>query len=253
MHMVVPGPPALGRALAGTVTAGLVANALPSALILPALTRRQPQNLGRSCRWRTPSSDAVAVTFDDGPDVETLRTLDVLEHLGLRATFFALGSQLQSHPGIAKEIRTRGHELATHGYAHRHHLLTRPSAIRQDLDRAVEAHREVLDEAPRFFRPPYGQLALASVLEARRRGLEPVLWSTWGKEWVDTDDAAVLGRIGAGLRPGTILLLHDNDVSCPPGTGDRTRSLLRPIAGLLEARGLRGVALGELLCDRGRP
>jgi peptidoglycan/xylan/chitin deacetylase (PgdA/CDA1 family) len=240
------------RIVVASGLAGLLLHALPSACILPALARRQPEALGPWCRWRGPHRASVAITFDDGPDVDTLRTLDLLDEIRWRATFFVLGSQLQAHPGIAKEILARGHEVATHGFAHRHHLLSTPTSIVSDLDRAVAAQRDVLGHAPRFFRPPYGQLTLASVLAARRLGLQTVLWSAWGKEWSETDPAAVIRRLEPGLRPGAILLLHDTDVSCPPGTGDLTRALLRPLAARLRGLGLRARTVGELLDgDRG--
>jgi peptidoglycan/xylan/chitin deacetylase (PgdA/CDA1 family) len=223
-----------------------LAHCLPSALILPALARWQPEKLGPWCRWRTSSHDAVALTFDDGPDVDTLRTLDLLEELDLRATFFVLGSQLVKHPGVGKEIITRGHELGTHGFRHRHHLLSTPGTTERDLSQAIAVHRELIGAPPRYFRPPFGQLALPSVLAAQRRGLETVLWSSWGKEWVETEPAAILRRLSPGLTPGAIVLLHDNDVACPAGTGARTRVLLQPIAAALRARGLRSATLGEL-------
>lgn len=228
-----------------------IAEALPSVLILPALARRQPARLRLGsvvCHWRgSAGAPAVALSFDDGPDETTPRTLDVLDDLGLRATFFLLGSQLEAYPEIGRDIVSRGHEVGTHGYTHRHHLLTSPLTIARDLERSVATHRSVLDEPPRFFRPPYGQLSLASLLAARRHALETVLWSASGREWATDSEAAALERLSVGLGPGGVVLLHDNDVSCPRGTGDLTRSLLAPLAARLESAGWRGVSVGELL------
>lgn len=239
-------PKAAGTLVAAGAAALLV-HAAPSALILPTFWRRPPRAIGAWCRWRAPEAAAVAVTFDDGPDEHTPRTLDVLEELGWRATFFVLGEQLEAHPGIAKEILARGHEVGTHGFAHRHHLLSSPAAIERDLDRAVATHEALLGARPRFFRAPYGQLTLSSLLAARRLGLESVLWSAWGKEWSEHDVAAVLDRLERGLAPGAIVLLHDTDVSCPLGTGDRTREILPALAARLRTRGLWAGTLGELV------
>lgn len=248
MHTTVKGhaPKAAGTLVAAGM-AGLLVHAAPSALILPTFWRRQPKTLGAWCRWRAPETAAVALTFDDGPDKNTPRTLDVLEALGWRATFFVLGEQLQAYPGIAKEILARGHEIGTHGFAHRHHLLSTPAAIGRDLDRAVATHEDLFGARPRFFRAPYGQVTLSSLLAARRLGLENVLWSAWGKEWAAHDTAAVLDRLEPGLGPGAIVLLHDTDVSCPAGTGDRTREILPALAARARARGLWVGTLGELL------
>jgi peptidoglycan-N-acetylglucosamine deacetylase len=238
---------ALGAIVTASIGAALV-EALPSVLILPALSKHPPEAFGMLCRWRGPShAEAAAVTFDDGPDIDTRRTLDVLDDVGLRATFFLLGAQIAAHPDIAREIASRGHEVGTHGFVHRHHLLSSPREIGRDLDRAVATHRAVLDASPRFFRPPYGQLTLASLLAARPHRLETVLWSASAREWATDTAEAALARLGPGLGPGAIVLLHDNDVSCPRGTGELTRSLLGPLATRLQAHGLRGVSIGEML------
>jgi peptidoglycan-N-acetylglucosamine deacetylase len=238
---------ALGVIAAASMGAAL-AEALPSVLILPALSDHPPESLGMLCRWRGPShAGAAAVTFDDGPDIDTPRTLDVLDDFGLRATFFLLGAQIDAHPDVAREIASRGHEIGTHGFLHRHHLLSSPREIGRDLGRAIATHRAVLGTSPRFFRPPYGQLTLASLLAVRSHRLETVLWSASAREWATDTAEAALGRLVPGLGPGAIVLLHDNDVSCPRGTGELTRSLLGPLATRLQAQGLRGVSIGEML------
>ena len=145
------------------------------------------------------------------------------------------------------EIAARGHEVACHGFEHRHHLSSSPGTIRSDLATAVQIHRDILGRPPRFYRPTYGQLCAATLVEAQRHRMEVVLWSRWGKEFVETDPDPVLRRLAPGLVPGAILLLHDNDVSCRAGTGDLTRSVLRPLASALRDKGLTSVTLEALL------
>jgi len=147
---------------------------------------------------------------------------------------------------IAHEIVRRGHELASHGSAHRRHLLSTPGAIKQDFADAVRVHRDLLGETPRFYRPPYGQLSAVTLREARRHGMEIVLWSRWGREFAETAPGPVLRRLEPGLVRGAIVLLHDNDVSCRAGTGDLTRTTLRPLRRSLEDRGLSAVTLSRL-------
>ena len=81
--------------------------------------------------------------------------------------------------------------------------------------------------------------------------MEVVLWSGWGREFADEDEGRILGRLERGLRPGAILLLHDNDERCPPGTGERTRRILPALAGRLAERGLEAVTLDRLLAGSG--
>jgi peptidoglycan/xylan/chitin deacetylase (PgdA/CDA1 family) len=229
-------------------TVGLVAQAAPACAVLPTFVDRPPRRLGRWCRWRWDDDrPLVALTFDDGPAPgDTEQTLDLLDLWGMRATFFCLGSQLARHPALAAEIVRRGHEVASHGHAHRHHLLRAPTFPARDLDRALGCHRDIFGVTPRWYRPPYGQCTAATLLAARRRGLETVLWSRWGREFAESHGAPVRRRLEPGLVPGGVLLLHDNDVSCRPGTAALTRATLPWLARALADRGLRAVSLAEV-------
>jgi peptidoglycan-N-acetylglucosamine deacetylase len=173
--------------------------------------------------------------------------LDLLDELGIRATFFVLASQIRTHPKEAQEIVRRGHEIASHGFAHRRHLLSTPRAIRRDFEMAVSVHRDTLGLSPRFYRPPYGQIAAVTLFEARRHEMEVVLWSVWGKEFAETQPEMVLRRLEPGLIRGAVVLLHDNDVSCRTGTGDLTRRTLRTLCGSLEEKGLAPVTLNQMI------
>jgi peptidoglycan/xylan/chitin deacetylase (PgdA/CDA1 family) len=189
----------------------------------------------------------VAITFDDGPSEETRTTQRLLESVGMPATFFVLGEQISRHPDIVKELEAAGHEVATHGFAHTSALRTRPARLRADLRRAVELHHSVLGRPPRFYRPAYGHVTATTLHQVRRQHLELILWSAWGKEFSDPHPGSVLRRLEAGLAPGAIVLLHDNDVSCPPGTAAVTHQVLGGLRDLLDARGLQAVTLSELL------
>ena len=72
--------------------------------------------------------DHVALTFDDGPDpASTPAFLDLLDELGVRATFFVLGSMVERAPALARELAGRGHEVGVHGWDHRSLALRGPS------------------------------------------------------------------------------------------------------------------------------
>jgi polysaccharide deacetylase family protein (PEP-CTERM system associated) len=85
---------------------------------------------------------------------QTLRVLDLLDELDVRATFFMLGMTLANHRGLAREIVARGHEPACHGYAHeRVHRQTR-AAFRDDVARCAELVEEVCGRRPLAYRAP---------------------------------------------------------------------------------------------------
>ncbi len=245
------------RALSGSgvvaATAALV-HYLPSVCVLgqwaPTRLERLPAGL---CRWRGPASAQVlALTFDDGPSPDTTpRTLDLLDDLGLQGTFFVLGSLAEAHAELVTEIRQRGHAVGLHGQEHRHHLLRGPAWIRRDTEAGLAALART-GIRPRWYRPPYGQLTARTVLEARRHDMEVVLWSAWGREWVDHDPASVVSRLERGIEPGAVVLLHDSDTLCPPGTAARTWRVLELLAPVMAERRLRSVTL-DALVDQSAP
>ena len=49
----------------------------------------------------------------------TERLLALFDEFGVRATFFVLGWVAERHPDLVRRIAAAGHEVASHGYAHR--------------------------------------------------------------------------------------------------------------------------------------
>ncbi len=80
--------------------------------------------------------------------------LDILECHNVRATFFFLGWIADHHPQVVTEVAERGHEIAVHGYWHRLIDDQGPAAFEEDLNRALEAIRNVYDGPVLGYRAP---------------------------------------------------------------------------------------------------
>lgn len=65
----------------------------------------------------------------------TLRMLDLLDEHAVKATFFVLGWVAERWPRLVDEIAARGHEVASHGYAHRLVYRQEPRQFRADVAR----------------------------------------------------------------------------------------------------------------------
>src|SRR5215813_4706338 len=65
----------------------------------------------------------------------TRRILALLARHGARATFFVLGWVADRHPDLVREIARAGHELGSHGYAHRLIYRQTPTEFADDLGR----------------------------------------------------------------------------------------------------------------------
>jgi len=84
------------------------------------------------------------------------RLLALLAAHSTRATFFVLGWVADRHPELVREIAAAGHEVGSHGYAHR--LLHRqsPDEFAADLARSLAVLRSALGDAgaPLGYRAP---------------------------------------------------------------------------------------------------
>jgi polysaccharide deacetylase family protein (PEP-CTERM system associated) len=82
------------------------------------------------------------------------RLLDLFARHRIEATCFVLGWIAERFPDLVREIESRGHEIATHGYSHR--LLTHMTEeeFRTDLGRSLEVLGKCASQPVRGFRAP---------------------------------------------------------------------------------------------------
>ena len=73
----------------------------------------------------------------------TARLLDIFDEYAVRSTFFVLGWVGERHPALVKSIVARGHEIASHGYAHRLIYDQTPTSFREDVRKA----KQILEDA----------------------------------------------------------------------------------------------------------
>ncbi|MEO7192555.1 MAG: XrtA system polysaccharide deacetylase [Vicinamibacterales bacterium] len=66
----------------------------------------------------------------------TERLLDIFSEFNTKSTFFVLGWVAERFPDLIKTIARQGHEIASHGYAHRLIYDQTPAAFRADVRRA---------------------------------------------------------------------------------------------------------------------
>jgi peptidoglycan-N-acetylglucosamine deacetylase len=163
--------------------------------------------------------------------------LEVLSRASARATFFLIGEQVRKRPELAAEIVAQGHTIALHGYHHRLQLRMTATEVQADLDRGAGAIEEATGRRPTWHRPPYGVYSASGLRAARRAGLNPLLWSRWGKDWRKfTTPERIAARATGNLTPGDVILLHDADFYSSRDSHKRTVQALRLIVTLLKER-----------------
>ncbi|MFP4058366.1 MAG: XrtA system polysaccharide deacetylase [Candidatus Brocadiia bacterium] len=97
----------------------------------------------------------------------TERVLALLEEAGVRATFFVLGWNAEREGELVRRVAAAGHEIASHGYAHRMIAEQSPAQFRDDVRRAKALLEDLSGRAVWGYRAP-----TFSVTERTRWALE---------------------------------------------------------------------------------
>jgi len=231
------------------------ADRLRSLLPQAARERLYEWHPGRARRWqRYPGIERIGpggravLTFDDGPDEDaTPAVLDSLDQAGVRATFFVLGSQVQAHGDLARELVSRGHEVGLHGYRHERHDLIDPRRSGDDVRRGFSALEESLDVRCQWYRPPYGKMSAESARCCETLGMRLVYWSGWGLDWEDVGAGRIADVASAQVDDGSILLLHDSARYARRASAIPTAEAIGTIVERARERGLSFVLLRDVI------
>ena len=148
-------------------------------------------------------------------------------------------SRWHDTPELVREIASANHEVAAHGYRHQTRRQWSRALLADDTRRALDTIATVTGVSPRLYRPPHGVFTVSGLRLIRALGLEPLLWSKWGRDW---RSAATTSTIAADattrLRAGDVVLLHDADHYGADGSWRATTAALPLIVERIAAAGL---------------
>ena len=156
--------------------------------------------------WRMdPSVKAVYLTFDDGPIPEmTPWVLDVLDHYGIKATFFLVGDNVRKHPREFAMIKERGHRLGNHTFNHLRGFEWLTKNYLANTDKANELIQTDL------FRPPHGHMRWLQY-EMLRRRYRIVMWDLVTRDYSKhLNGRQVFEKVKRYARNGSIITFHDS-------------------------------------------
>jgi cellulose synthase/poly-beta-1,6-N-acetylglucosamine synthase-like glycosyltransferase/peptidoglycan/xylan/chitin deacetylase (PgdA/CDA1 family)/spore germination protein YaaH len=207
----------------------------------------------------------LALTFDDGPDDRwTDEVLDTLDALGVKATFFVVGQNVEKYPDVVRRILAAGHEVGNHTFTHPNMATVRRRQAVLELNATQRAIEAVTGRSTILFRVPYNTdaepqhggettpLTIASDLGYVTVGelLDPMDWSLYASTGDPSGQlvrrtprqlADEIVRLARTVR-GNVVLLHS-------AGGDRSLTVRAlPLAiPELEAGGYRFVTVSQLL------
>lgn len=154
------------------------------------------------------------LTFDAGyENGNTEPILDALAKHSVSATFFVVGTYIDSEPELIKRMVEEGHTVGNHTWHHPDmSQIATMDSFKKELVDVEDAYRDVTgQEMTKFYRPSQGKYNEENLKMAQQLGYKTFFWSLAYVDWYQDDQPSpeeafdkLLGRI----HPGAIVLLH---------------------------------------------
>lgn len=166
--------------------------------------------------------------------------LDLLDELGLTATFFVVGVTADRHPEALLDVVARGHEIGCHGYEHRRVFQQTPAEFRRDVVACLDSIERICGIRPEGYRAPWFSITRDSLWA-------PEILQSLGLRYDSSlfDSPRIPNRI-TPIPSGPFRLQHGPDglVEFPPAVLRRGRVVL-PLGGGAYWRALPGAVLWQ--------
>lgn len=179
----------------------------------------------------------VALSFDDGPGPYTTEILDILDEFGAGATFYPVGIQIRSWPGLIGAIFDAGHDIGNHTMSHPKLGNISVDAQQKEIVGLDNLIMEKIGVLPTTIRPPFGNLPQAPLPDPHNRPV--VLWSVDSLDWKKRSAEGIIDEIFISVGAGDIILMHE--------LYQRSVDALPTILERLADKGLTVVSVADLL------
>lgn len=186
------------------------------------------------------SKKMIALTFDDGPNYNTSKVIDVLNKYDIKATFFVLGSRAINNKDILKKMADSGMEIGNHTYNHL--LLTKydENKIRSEIEDTSEVIYSATKKRPKLLRPSYGSVNNKIKKVAN---MPIIIWDIDTLDWKYHNSKRITSRVVNKVRDGDIILMHD--------IYSASLNALSNIIPILQDNGYEFVTIDELFYYKG--
>jgi peptidoglycan-N-acetylglucosamine deacetylase len=189
-----------------------------------------------------PKRKAIALTFDDGPDLQnTPKIIDILSKYKVKGNFFFIGERVKKFPEVVKSAYDNGNIILSHSYYHNDLSKMTAFDIKADLDLTEKALFDVIGIIPTLLRPPYGAVNETVISTATNNGYKIVLWSIDTLDWSQKASNNIENNVLNNVRDGDIILMHTDE-----DKNETVKALPHIIEGLIQ-KGFEIVDLQTLL------
>jgi peptidoglycan-N-acetylglucosamine deacetylase len=166
-----------------------------------------------------PEKKVVYLTFDDGPNRNSMELLQVLKEYDMKATFFTLAPNVKQYPEATKQMAADGHALALHGVTHdQHQFYATPESPVNEMLETQKTVEDVTGVKSFLIRTPYGSvphLTDEQRTNLKQNGFKLWDWNVDSYDWKLRDQRYVENVIEQlekrAEEPSSVILLHEND------------------------------------------
>ncbi len=169
-----------------------------------------PQEPYKKPVYIDPDRPMIALTFDDGPSINsdyTNKILDELYKYDANATFYVVGRSLNDDtaPVIKKGIEL-GNQYGSHSQSHSNLVKLSEDQMYQEVMSVGDFFKERFNYKITSYRPPYGSYneKVDSVIP-----LPAILWNVDSSDWESRNSDAILSKVISGTTDKSVVLMHD--------------------------------------------
>jgi peptidoglycan-N-acetylglucosamine deacetylase len=184
--------------------------------------------------WERPSTEAIYLTFDDGPHPEiTTWVMDQMEKVNGKATFFCVGENIEKYPDVAKKLVEGGHRLGNHTFNHLKGWQTDNQEYVENVSRCDEEIALFQKDEKKLFRPPYGRIKKKQA-HLLKDHYDIVMWSHLSWDFAKNLNVEKSIRKLKKVKPGNIIVFHDS-----PKSFENLKNILPEILSFYAEKGFR--------------
>lgn len=182
----------------------------------------------------------IAISFDAtwGAE-ETPKILATLKKYNIKTTFFLVNIWLKKFPEVTKTIAADGHEIGLHSTTHPYFTKLSTEQMKQELKDNHDMIKQICNYDAKLFRPPFGDYDNRVISAVNELGFQTIQWSADSLDWKDLSAQAIYDRVMGRMKPGAIVLFHNN--------GKHTSEAIESIIPALLKEGYKIVPVSQLI------
>lgn len=183
----------------------------------------------------------VAISFDAcWGNEKTAGILETLIKHDVKANYFVVGSWAEQYSEDLKKLADSGRvEIGTHSNTHPHMPKLSAKQMELELTTSNAIIENITGKKVELFRAPFGDYSDAMLKTAESLGLFTIQWDVDSLDWKDLSAGEITNRILNGVKPGSIVLMHND--------GKNTLAALPAIIEGLKNKGYSFATIGELI------